>query len=234
MTHHSALVLFSGGQDSTICLADALSRYQHVETIGFNYGQRHSIELTCREDVLSSMQELIMARGWPGQLAADHVLDIPALAQIGGSALTETRAIQMADDGLPTTFVPGRNIVFFTYAAALAYRRDIRVLMGGMCETDYSGYPDCRRATLDAVTSALNLGMETAFEIETPLMYLDKAESWAFADRLGGRDFIDLIIEKTHSCYRGERTHRHAWGYGCDDCPACDLRANGYHKWVSS
>ena len=234
MTHHSALVLFSGGQDSTICLADALSRYEHVETIGFNYGQRHSIEMTCREDVLSSMQELITIRGWPGQLTADHVLDIPALAQIGGSALTETRAIQMADDGLPTTFVPGRNIVFFTYAAALAYRRDIRVLMGGMCETDYSGYPDCRRATLDSVTSALNLGMETAFEIETPLMYLDKAESWAFADRLGGRSFIDLIIEKTHSCYRGERTHRHAWGYGCDDCPACDLRANGYHKWVSS
>ncbi len=229
----SALVLFSGGQDSTICLADALRRYDHVETIGFSYGQRHHVEMSCRDAIRAQIQDIAQERAWPGRLGDDQILEIPALAQIGGTALTDNTAIAMAENGLPTTFVPGRNIIFLTYAAALAYRRGLQILVGGMCETDFSGYPDCRRNTLDALTHTLTLGMDHSFTIETPLMQMDKAESWAFAHQIGGDALINLILEETHSCYEGNRQNRHEWGYGCDACPACTLRAAGYRKWAA-
>ncbi|XSG82423.1 MAG: 7-cyano-7-deazaguanine synthase QueC [Methyloligella sp. ZOD6] len=227
-----ALVLFSGGQDSTVCLAHALSRYAHVETVGFDYGQRHAVELECRARVLEEFR-----RGfpdWAPKLGADHMLDITGFGQIAETALTGQSEIVMLESGLPNTFVPGRNLVFFTYAAALAYRRDLKVLVGGVCETDYSGYPDCRHETLQALERAIQLGTEKDFQIETPLMWLSKAETWALADALGGQTLIDLIVEHSHTCYRGDRETRHDWGYGCGTCPACDLRAKGYAAWQAA
>jgi len=218
-----ALVLFSGGQDSTTCLAWALQRYAHVETVGFFYGQRHHIELECRSRILATL-----APHHPN-LGPDHVIDIAAgIQSLGETAMTAEIAIETGRDGLPTTFVPGRNLLFFTYAGALAWRRGLRRIIGGMCETDYSGYPDCRDDTIKALQVALNLGLQRRFVLETPLMWLDKAATWALADAQG---ILPLIIEETHSCYRGDRTHRHAWGAGCGDCPACQLRADGYHRW---
>jgi 7-cyano-7-deazaguanine synthase len=224
-----ALVLFSGGQDSTVCLAFALDRYARVETVGFDYGQRHGIELECRAQVRAE----IAARfpDWAARLGPDHMLDISSFGAIGDTALTSQAEIEMTASGLPSTFVPGRNLVFFTYAAALGYRRGLHVLVGGMCETDYSGYPDCRDGTLRALEQALRLGTEIPFLIETPLMWCTKAQTWALAEALGGAAFVDLIIEETHTCYRGERGQRHDWGYGCGTCPACELRAKGYAEW---
>lgn len=224
-----ALVLFSGGQDSTVCLAFALDRYARVETVGFDYGQRHGIELECRAQVRAE----IAARfpDWAARLGPDHMLDISSFGAIGDTALTSQAEIEMTASGLPSTFVPGRNLVFFTYAAALGYRRGLHVLVGGMCETDYSGYPDCHDGTLRALEQALRLGTEIPFIIETPLMWCTKAQTWALAEALGGAAFVDLIIEETHTCYRGERGQRHDWGYGCGTCPACELRAKGYAEW---
>ena len=225
----SALVLFSGGQDSTTCLAWALSRYERVETVGFNYGQRHHIEMTCRLDVLHELRQQFPA--WSSRLGDDHVLDLRVLGQLSDSALTGERAIAMAESGLPNTFVPGRNLLFLTFAATLAYRRGLKFLVGGMCETDYSGYPDCRDDTLKALQVALSLGMDERLVIETPLMWLDKAQTWSLSQDLGGQAMVDLIVEHTHTCYLGERTRRHAWGYGCGQCPACELRAQGYARF---
>jgi 7-cyano-7-deazaguanine synthase len=222
----SALVLFSGGQDSTACLAWALDRYARVETVGFDYGQRHRVELDCRPVVLRELR--VRFPHWAGKLGADHLLALPLLAQIGDSALTESRAIEMEANGLPNTFVPGRNLLFLTLAAALAYRRGASVLIGGMCETDYSGYPDCRDNTLKAMQVALSLGLDAPMTVETPLMFLTKAQTWALTQRLGGAPLNELIVEHTHSCYLGERSRRHAWGYGCGSCPACELRARGH------
>lgn len=224
-----ALVLFSGGQDSTTCLAWALDRYTHVETIGFDYGQRHAIELACRPRVLAAIRE--QDSQWAARLGDDHVLDLPVLGRISETALTQATAIRMTEAGLPNTFVPGRNLLFFTLAAAVAYRRGLKVLVGGMCETDYSGYPDCRDDTLKSLQVSLNLGLESRFVIKTPLMWIDKAGTWALAQRLGGEDFIALLREHTHSCYLGDRTRRYDWGYGCGTCPACELRAHGYASW---
>jgi len=226
-----ALVLLSGGQDSTVCLAWALERYARVETIGFHYGQRHAVEMQCRTTVLAELRRLFPH--WEMKLGADTVLELDVIRDVSESALTREAEITLSANNLPTTFVPGRNLLFFTTAAALAYRRGIKVLVGGMCETDYSGYPDCRDDTLKALQVALNLGMERRFVIETPLMWLDKAATWRMAEELGGDPLVQLIIEHTHSCYRGERRERHAWGYGCAACPACELRANGYRRWKS-
>jgi 7-cyano-7-deazaguanine synthase len=221
-----ALVLFSGGQDSTTCLAWALNRYPHVETIGFSYGQRHAVEMDCRPVIRQSL-----AATHPN-LGADHVIDIAAgLAALGATAMTSDAPIETGPGGLPTTFVPGRNLLFLTYAAALAWRRGLRRLVGGMCETDFSGYPDCRDDTIKAMQLALNLGMDRRFVLETPLMWLDKAATWALADELG---IAPLVIEHTHTCYRGDRSRRHAWGFGCGGCPACQLRADGFAKWQAA
>ena len=225
----SALLLYSGGQDSTVCLAWACERYATVETVGFAYGQRHEVELVTRKDVLARIGSEFPR--WGDRLGDDHVLDIATLGAISETALTRDAAIEMTDAGLPSTFVPGRNLIFFTFAAALAYRRGIRTLIGGMCETDYSGYPDCRHDTLQSQARTLSLGMDSTFEIATPLMYVDKAETWALAETLGGQAFVDLIVESTHSCYLGDRSTRHDWGYGCGSCPACDLRAKGWTEW---
>lgn len=225
----AALVLFSGGQDSTVCLAWALDRYSRVETIGFDYGQRHGVELEARQNVRASIAEKFPA--WAGRLGPDHMVDIRAFGAIGETALTTERAIEVDERGLPSTFVPGRNLVFFTYAAAVADRRGIEVLVGGMCETDFSGYPDCRRAALDAMEQALRLGMDRPLRIETPLMTLTKAETWALSDELGGQVLIDLIETETHTCYLGTRGEKHGWGHGCGACPACDLRARGWREW---
>ena len=221
-----ALVLFSGGQDSTACLAWALERYPHVETVGFAYGQRHAIELECRDPV---RDRLAAMPGWGARLGPDHLVDLSAsLAAMGTTALTSEAEIAMGAEGLPTTFVPGRNLLFLTYAAALAYRRGLVRIVGGMCETDFSGYPDCRDDTVKAMQLALNLGMARRFVLETPLMWLDKAATWAMADSLG---ILDVTVESTHTCYLGDRTHRHAWGWGCGTCPACELRAAGWARW---
>jgi 7-cyano-7-deazaguanine synthase len=223
---HKALVLFSGGQDSTTCLAWALARYAHVETIGFAYGQRHAVEMDCRPPIRNALGAT------HPNLGPDHVIDIAAgLAALGATALTSGGPIETGPGGLPTTFVPGRNLLFLTYAAALAWRRGLRRIVGGMCETDFSGYPDCRDDTVKAMQLALNLGMERRFVLETPLMWLDKQATWALAADLG---ITGLVIEHTHTCYRGDRTRRHAWGYGCGDCPACHLRADGFSKWQAS
>jgi 7-cyano-7-deazaguanine synthase len=217
----TALVLFSGGQDSTTCLAWALERYASVETVGFFYGQRHRVELDCRAPIRESL-----AARFGDALGADHTIDIAAgMAALGETALTGGADIVMGAEGLPTSFVPGRNLLFLTYAAALAYRRGLRRIVGGMCETDYSGYPDCRDDTVKALQVALNLGMQRRFVLETPLMWIDKAATWAMAEGMG---ILDVIIEQTHSCYLGDRAHRHAWGYGCNECPACALRRDGY------
>jgi 7-cyano-7-deazaguanine synthase len=219
-----ALVLFSGGQDSTTCLAWALDRYAPVETLGFEYGQRHRVELDCRAPIRAALD----ART-PGRLGEDHIISLAAsMTALGQTAMTSDAAITMGEEGLPTTFVPGRNLMFLTYAAALAYRRGIRRIVAGMCETDYSGYPDCRDDTIKALQVALNLGMQRRFVLETPLMWIDKAATWAMADRLG---IVDLVIRETHSCYRGDRTRLHPWGHGCGECPACELRANGFARW---
>lgn len=230
--NQTALVLFSGGQDSSLCLAYALTRYERVETISFDYGQTHKVELDCRHDIREALQE--MSQDWSDRLGADHLLSLPAIPTIGGTALTDNSEIKMMENGLPSTFVPGRNLLFLTYAAAMAYRRGLDVLVGGMCETDYSGYPDCRRDTLDKLETAINLGMESTLTIETPLMYLDKAQSWSMTHELGGDALVEIICEHSHSCYRGNREDRHEWGYGCHDCPACDLRARGYEVWKSA
>ncbi len=224
----SALVLFSGGQDSTVCLAWALERYDRVETAGFDYGQRHAVELQQRETILAALRE---RPEFAVKLGLDTVLQLPALGEISDTALTRDTQITFAASGLPTTFVPGRNLLFLTYAAALAYRRGIGTLVGGMCETDFSGYPDCRRATIDALEGALSLGLDRTLAIETPLMSLDKAATWALAHELGGDDFIALIVEHSHTCYLGDRSRHHDWGYGCGTCPACELRAKGWQQW---
>ena len=226
-----ALVLFSGGQDSTVCLAWALDRYDRVETVGFDYGQRHAVELTARAVVRAAMLETFPA--WTARLGADHTLDIRAFGAIGETALTTEQAIGMTARGLPSTFVPGRNLVFLTYAAALADRLALGDLVGGMCETDYSGYPDCRRATLDALETSLRLGMERDFRIVTPLMSRTKAETWAMAQQLGGDALVRITVEDTHTCYQGVREPRHDWGAGCGVCPACELRARGWREWVA-
>ncbi len=224
-----ALVLFSGGQDSATCLAWALDRFDGVETIGFSYGQRHAVELECRERFVEGLREQFPL--WSARLGVDHIIDLSVIKDLGRTALTGEVEIAMGKNGLPTTFVPGRNILFFTSAAAVAYRRGIKHLVGGMCETDYSGYPDCRDDTLKAVQVALSLGFDTRFVIETPLMWLDKAKTWGMAEALGGGVLVELIREETHSCYRGDRAKRHDWGYGCNDCPACDLRAKGWARY---
>ncbi len=228
-TASSALVLFSGGQDSTVCLAWALSKYERVETVGFDYGQRHAVELKARQRVLGQLRAAFPK--WALRLGDDHLLALPALAAISETSLTRGTEIEIGASGLPTTFVPGRNLLFFTYAAALGWRRGISTFVGGMCETDFSGYPDCRNETLQTLAEALALGLDKPVTIETPLMYIDKAETWALAEKIGGQALIDLIVEETHTCYLGDRSKRHAWGYGCGACPACDLRANGWEKW---
>lgn len=239
MTHepppapNAALVLFSGGQDSTVCLAWALERYALVETIGFDYGQRHAVELAARHNVMGRLRDRWHG-SWGSRLGDDHIIALPELGWISQTALTSAVAIEMTASGLPSTFVPGRNLLFFTYAAALAYRRGISTLVGGMCETDYSGYPDCRNDTLQTLARALSLGMDRPFAIKTPLMSVDKAATWAMARDLGGDALVNLIIEDTHTCYLGDRTHRHAWGYGCGTCPACDLRANGWAAYQTT
>lgn len=226
-----ALVLFSGGQDSTTCLAWALARFPEVETVGFDYGQRHRVELAVRPGIRSRMAEMALG---PGRLGPDHLLPVGVIGEISESALTRETEIAMGESGLPTTFVPGRNIVFLALAAALAYRRDCRHIVLGVCETDYSGYPDCRDDTIKAMQVALNLGLDTRFVLHTPLMWRDKAETFGLAERLGGEALVRLVIEHSHSCYLGDRTHRHEWGYGCGTCPACALRAAGWRRWRES
>jgi 7-cyano-7-deazaguanine synthase len=227
----TALVLFSGGQDSTACLAWALEHYARVETVGFDYGQRHAVEMTQRLAVREAM--IAAFPDWAGKLGEDHVLDIKSFGAVASSALTEDREIEMTERGLPSTFVPGRNLAFFIYAAALADRRGADVLVGGMCETDFSGYPDCRRATIDAMQLALQLGMERPFDLQTPLMKLTKAETWALAHQLGGDKLVEITVTESHTCYQGVRDTLHPWGHGCGDCPACELRAKGHEEWTS-
>lgn len=229
---HAALVLFSGGQDSATCLAWALARFARVETVGFSYGQRHAVELDSRDRLIGGMTAL--RPEWAARLGTSHTLDIPTLGEISETALTRDVAITMGEGGLPNTFVPGRNLVFLTFAAALAYRRGITHIVGGMCETDFSGYPDCRNETIKALNVALNLGMARAFELHTPLMWRDKSETWALAEELGGKGLVDLIVEHSHTCYLGERGARHDWGYGCGECPACRLRARGWDAYVAA
>jgi len=231
MSHDGALVLFSGGQDSTTCLAWALARFARVETVGFAYGQRHAAELEARGRVLAALRQGFPA--WAPKLGEDHLLPLDVLKRIGGSALTDDMKIEMGRDGLPTSFVPGRNVLFLTAAAALGYRRGIADLVGGMCETDYSGYPDCRDETVVAVAAALSLALARRVAVHTPLMWIDKAATWQLAEDLGGSALVDLIREETVTCYEGDRTQRHDWGYGCGVCPACELRAKGYRTYVA-
>jgi len=229
--HKSALVLFSGGQDSTTCLAWALARYERVETIAFDYRQRHVVELDARLTVLREIKTQFPQ--WAAKLGEDHLLDLAVLGQVSETSLTRETAFAMEQSGLPNTFVPGRNLLFLTLAAALAYRRSLEVIVTGVCETDFSGYPDCRDDTMKAMQLALSLGMDWRFLIETPLMWIDKRETWALAETLGGKPLVDLIVEHTHTCYIGDREHRHAWGYGCGTCPACALRARGWDRFAS-
>jgi 7-cyano-7-deazaguanine synthase len=226
MKKDAALVLFSGGQDSTTCLAWALAEFAHVETVGFDYRQRHSAELKARWRVLASLREGFP--DWAARLGPDHLLNLGVLSDIGGSALTDASKIEMGENGLPTSFVPGRNVLFLAAAAALGYRRGIVDLIGGMCETDFSGYPDCREKTVVATAEALSLALDREIVVHTPLMHIDKAATWRLADRLGGKKLVDLIVEETVTCYEGDRTRRHDWGFGCGECPACLLRAKGY------
>jgi 7-cyano-7-deazaguanine synthase len=227
----TALVLFSGGQDSTVCLAWALERFARVESVGFDYGQRHRVELACRRDVLRELRARFT--DWGARLGDDHLLDLSLFSQLGDSALTDERAIAWRADGLPNTFVPGRNLLFLAAAGALACRRGATVLVGGMCETDFSGYPDCRDNTIKAMQLALSLGLAGPMTIETPLMFIDKAATWALACQLGGDALVELIVEATHTCYLGERGTRHVWGYGCGRCPACELRRAGHARWLA-
>ncbi|MBC3918566.1 7-cyano-7-deazaguanine synthase QueC [Undibacterium sp. CY18W] len=228
-TNDRALVLFSGGQDSATCLAWALSHYAHVETIGFDYGQRHAIELTVRPTLIEKMRRF--SPEWQHRLGDDHMIDLGLISQLSHTAMTEDIAIEMQENGLPNTFVPGRNLMFMMTAATLAYRRGLNVLVGGMCETDFSGYPDCRDDTMKALQVALNLGMNTRLKLETPLMWINKAQTWQLAEQLGGTALVDLIREDTHTCYLGQRGDMHPWGHGCGTCPACALRARGYEKY---
>ena len=230
--HSTALVLFSGGQDSTTCLAHALTRYQRVETIGFDYGQRHRVELDARLVVLRELRARFPA--WGARLGEDQVLDVPVIGQISEGSLTRDMAFALESNGLPNSFVPGRNLLFLTLAAAVAYRRGLQVLVTGVCETDFSGYPDCRDDTMKALQLALSLGMDRRFLLETPLMWIDKAATWALAESLGGRALVDLVLEHTHTCYLGDRSQRHAWGYGCGSCPACALRSRGFGAYLSA
>ena len=227
----TALVLFSGGQDSTTCLAWALKHYDNVETVSFDYGQRHRVELTCcaliRERLIDFFPE------YKKKLGQDHLIPIEAIAQISETSLTQEAEIHIAENGLPNTFVPGRNLLFLTFAAAIAYRRNISTLIGGMCETDFSGYPDCREDTIKSLQDTLNLGMNSNLIIETPLMHLNKMQTWALAEELGGTRLIDIIRENTHTCYLGQRDHLHEWGYGCGACPACTLRQRGYQHYIN-
>jgi 7-cyano-7-deazaguanine synthase len=232
LTPDAAILLFSGGQDSTVCLAWALARFARVETIGFDYGQRHKVELVSRLRVRERM--IALRPAWAERLGDDHVVRLDALSALSNTALTRDIAIEIAENQLPTTFVPGRNLVFFAFAGALAYRRGAKHLVAGMCETDYSGYPDCRDDTIKAMQLALNLGMNQRFVIHTPLMWIDKAATFALAHELGGDPFIDLLVEDTHTCYLGDRSQRHDWGYGCGTCPACRLRADGFVKWKAA
>jgi 7-cyano-7-deazaguanine synthase len=229
MHHKTALVLFSGGQDSTTCLAHALQSYERVETIAFDYRQRHHVELEARLQVLDELRRQFPQ--WAPRLGQDHVLDLAVLGAVSETSLTRDVSFKMEASGLPNTFVPGRNLLFMTLAAAVAYRRDLQVIVTGVCETDFSGYPDCRDDTMKAMQLALSLGMDKRFLIETPLMWIDKAETWRMAERLGGPVLVDLIVEHTHTCYLGDRAHRHAWGYGCGSCPACELRARGWERY---
>lgn len=229
MHHQTALVLFSGGQDSTTCLAHALQSYERVETIAFDYRQRHHVELEARLKVLAEIRRQFPH--WGQKLGQDHILDLAVLGAVSETSLTRETAFQMEASGLPNTFVPGRNLLFLTLAAAVAYRRDLQVIVTGVCETDFSGYPDCRDDTMKAMQLALSLGMDKRYLIETPLMWIDKAETWRLAERLGGAALVDLIVEHTHTCYLGDRTHRQAWGYGCGQCPACELRARGWERY---
>jgi 7-cyano-7-deazaguanine synthase len=231
-TKSSALVLFSGGQDSATCLAWALDRFDTVETIGFDYGQRHRVELEVRERLRAEMLEA--HPGWRGKLGDDHMIDLAVLGQISDTALTSGVKIAMAARGLPNTFVPGRNLLFLTFAAAVGYRRGIKHIVTGVCETDYSGYPDCRDDTIKALQVALNLGMEQRFVLHTPLMWIDKAATWRMADGLGGHDLVELIRTGSHTCYVGDRTTLHKWGYGCGECPACELRSAGWEAFISA
>lgn len=226
-----ALVLFSGGQDSTTCLAWALGRFAHVETVGFDYGQRHRIEMTVRLETLHEIRATFPQ--WRERLGDDHVIDLAVLGQISDTALTRDVSIVYEKSGLPNTFVPGRNLLFLTFAATIAYRRGLDVLVGGMCETDFSGYPDCRDSTMKAMQSALSLGLDRELKIETPLMWIDKADTWALAHLLGGEALTRLVIEHTHTCYNGVRDTLHVWGYGCRECPACSLRKAGFEKWAT-
>lgn len=228
----SALVLFSGGQDSATCLAWALDRYDRVETIGFNYGQRHSVELDCRSQFIKGLKSSFPK--WGQKLGDDHMLDLSLLGQISDTALTQEKAIQMEASGLPNTFVPGRNLLFLTFAATVAYRRNLKVIVGGMCETDYSGYPDCRDDTIKALQVAISLGLDTRFVLETPLMWIDKSATWKMAEVLGGNQLLDLVRNDTHTCYMGDRIHHHEWGYGCNACPSCELRRVGYENYIKS
>jgi 7-cyano-7-deazaguanine synthase len=228
----TALVLFSGGQDSATCLAWALERHERVETVGFDYGQRHRVELECRLSFMSGLRREFPH--WNQRLGEDHLLDLGLLGRISDTALTQQRQIEFAQSGLPNTFVPGRNLMFFTLAAAVAYRRGLKVLVGGMCETDCSGYPDCRDDTLKALQVAINLGLAARLVIDTPLMWIDKAQTWALAQQLGGDALVQLVREETHSCYLGDRRTRHAWGYGCGGCPACGLRRKGHEAWTGT
>lgn len=231
-TGGKALIMFSGGQDSATCLAWALSRFDYVETVGFDYGQRHSVEMQCRDAVLSRFKTDFPA--WSDKLGPDHIVDLTALGQISETSLTRDVEIVINATGLPSTFVPGRNLIFLNFAAALGYRRGLYTLIGGMCEADFSGYPDCRKETLDAQMQAISLGMDVPYRLETPLMHLSKAGAWALAHDLGGDALVELILEDSHSCYMGERGARHAWGYGCGTCPACELRAKGWGAYVQS
>ncbi len=227
--HKTAIVLFSGGQDSATCLAHALSRYERVETVAFDYRQRHAVELQARLSVLDALREQFPQ--WAHKLGQDHLLDLGVLGQVSECSLTREMAFEMEQSGLPNTFVPGRNLLFLTLAAALAYRRGLEVIVTGVCETDFSGYPDCRDDTMKALQVALSLGMDRRVLVETPLMWIDKAQTWALAESLGGAALVDLIVEHTHTCYLGDRTQRHDWGYGCGHCAACELRANGYARY---
>lgn len=228
----TALVLFSGGQDSTTCLAWALKNYDHVETIGFAYGQRHAVELECREHILSAIREKFPI--WATRLGPDHMLDMKLLSEISDTAMTSNKTIEMEKSGLPNTFVPGRNLLFFNFAAAVAYRRELKSLVGGMCETDYSGYPDCRDNTLKSLQVTLSLGIDAPLVIETPLMWLDKKQTWQLAVELGGDELLDIVRELSHTCYLGDRQSKHNWGYGCGSCPACELRKSGFKSFVKA
>ncbi|HEX8622460.1 MAG TPA: 7-cyano-7-deazaguanine synthase QueC [Allosphingosinicella sp.] len=230
--HPQALVLFSGGQDSTTCLAWALERFERVETVGFDYGQRHRVELEARPAILAELRRKFPR--WADKLGEDHLLDMPILGQVSETSLTRNVAIAMEETGLPNTFVPGRNLIFLTFAAALAYRRSARHLVTGVCETDYSGYPDCRDDSIKAMQLALNLGMDSRFVIHTPLMWIDKAKTWSLARELGGQPLVDLVRKESHSCYEGDRSRLHDWGHGCGRCPACELRRGGYERFIES